>query len=105
MLRPANRDVAIAALNALAAYFSAVRFEGDSADSPMGANDTAVREVLAILPALDDALRAMRMLSHMDAEIIRPILAYTTAEGTLMRKKLEPVITPLLRQLGVLRGT
>lgn len=92
-----NRDVALAMFNALAAYFSAVRFAGESGEA-------AAHEVIAILPALHDAVLAMQMLSRMDAEIIRPILARTTAEGTLMRKKLEPVIAPLLRQVAVLRG-
>ncbi len=33
-----------------------------------------------------------------------PILAQTSATGTLLRRKLEPVIEPLLAQYAVLRG-
>ena len=100
LLHPANRDVVIGVLNALGAYFSAVRFAAENER----AGDIAAQEILATLPALDGALRAMQALARVDAGIIRPTLAHTTAEGTLMRKKLEPVIVPLLRQLAVLRG-
>lgn len=113
LLRPTNRDVANAALNAVAAYFAVLRPEGSqigeaeaivaAAEAMMGSSAAAC-DVLGVAPGLRGELRAMLILSQMDAEIARAILARTTAEGTLMRKKLEPVITPLLRQLAVLRG-
>lgn len=112
--RPANQDVAIAAFNAVAGYFAALRPLPDnardaaslleSAEAQLLASSTA-REVLAKVPELRDELRAMLILAQMDAEIARPILTRTTAEGTLMRRKLEPVTTPLLAQIAVLRGT
>lgn len=113
LLRPANRDVAIAVLNAVAAYFAVLR----PGENPLGEaeaiifaaeeimeSSAAARGVLAVAPGVRDELRAMLILAQMDAETVRAILARTTAEGTLMRKKLEPVIMPLLRQLAVLRG-
>ncbi len=111
--RPADQDVAVAAFNAVAAYFSALRLDADS----FGKLETlpaavellldqapAAGAVLAIAPALRAELHAMLMLAHMDAEIARPILSRTTAEGTLMRRKLEPVTAPLREQMAVLRG-
>lgn len=36
--------------------------------------------------------------------LVLAILAQTSATGTLLRRKLEPVIGPLLAQYAVLRG-
>jgi hypothetical protein len=56
------------------------------------------------VPELAGEVRAMAALAVMDAEVAKPVLAHTTASGTLMRKKLEPVITPVLRLFAELRG-
>lgn len=112
-MRPADQDVAVAALNTIAAYFSALRLEADglggietlpAAADAMLDQVTAAGEVLAVAPDLRGELRAMLILAHMDAEIARPILSRTTAAGTLLRRKLEPVTAPLREQMAVLRG-
>jgi len=36
--------------------------------------------------------------------VLRPVLRDSTAIGSLMRRKLEPVIGPLLEQIEVLQG-
>lgn len=111
--RPADQDVAVAAFNAIAAYFAALRLEADGLKNietlPAEVDAlldrvTAARDVLAVAPALRAELRAMLILAHMDAEIARPILSRTTAAGTLLRRKLEPVTAPLREQMAVLRG-
>jgi len=111
--RPANQDVAIAAFNALAAYFSVLKPEAAGAmdiASLLAHADTllehsgAAREALAVAPEWRAELRAMLILAQMDAEIARPILSRTTAAGTLMRRKLEPVTGPMREQMAVLRG-
>lgn len=94
LARPANRDVITAALNAMSAYFSAIRV----------ADDAAAAQILAAIPALETELHAALALAQVDAEMLRPILSRTTAEGSLMRRKLEPVIQPVLQQLAALRG-
>lgn len=131
---PADQDVVIALLNAMAAYFAAVRPAGCGgnavdailADAPQGCSDplraiaraesyaaalcageaqsAGLRELLDAAPELAGEVRAMLALACMDEGVARPVLARTTAAGTLMRKKLEPVTIPILQQLAVLRG-
>jgi len=36
---------------------------------------------------------------------VTPIFAHSSATGTLMRRKIEPVIKPVLAQIAVLRYT
>jgi hypothetical protein len=117
MRRPENQDVVVALLNAVAAYFSAVRTEigacGRSVETALThaealcANNEQpleIRELLNAVPELTGEIRAIIALACMDAEVATPVLALTTASGTLMRKKLEPVITPILQLFAVLRG-
>jgi hypothetical protein len=63
----------------------------------------ALREVAA-LPGLKGELRAMLVLSRLGYPVVRPVFSHSTAIGSLMRKKLEPVLTPLLQQVAALRG-
>lgn len=69
-------------------YFSAVR----------GAPG---REVLLGLEPEADALAALSMVSNRDAE---GLLVRTTAVGPLLRKKIDPLVTPLLGHLRTLQG-
>ena len=114
--RPENQDVVVAVLNAVAAYFSARRGIGNCGSSVEAALAHAealctgngqpgeIRELLNTVPELAGEIRAMIALACMDAEVATPVLAHTTASGTLMRKKLEPVIIPILQQFAVLTG-
>ncbi len=115
--RPENQDVIIALLNAMAAYFSAVRQKIDACGASVEAalahaealcasdkQPVEIRELLNAVPELAGEIRAMIALACMGAEVTTPVLALTTASGTLMRKKLEPVITPILHLFAALRG-
>ena len=116
MLRyAADRDVVYALLNALAAYFSSVSHPGCcEADTPdtilanvdMFCSDAASQagRFLQRLPEYASELRAMLALSCMGSAVAAPILSRSTAGGTLMRQKLEPVTTPILQQIALLRG-
>jgi hypothetical protein len=116
MLRyPADRDVVNALLNALAAYFSPLLqpscCSADTLDSTLANVDAFCRDTastagifLHSLPDYAKEVRAMLVLSCMNSEVAAPILSRTTAGGTLMRQKLEPVTTPILQQIAVLRG-
>ncbi len=46
----------------------------------------------------------MLMLACMNSRVALPILSHSTASGTLMRQRLEPVTTPILQQIALLRG-
>jgi len=109
-----SQEAVVAVLNALSRYFICVR------DSDTPAQDIAVilaetarrldesfaaRELLTALPALQPQLLAMQALAHMDEAIVTPIFSHSSASGTLMRRKIEPVIKPVLDQLAALRDT
>lgn len=115
---PENQDVIIALLNSVAAYFSTVRprvgnclrtveaalTHSDSISTDDNEQPVEIREVLDAVPELTKEIRAMIALACMNAEVATPVLALTTASGTLMRKKLEPVTTPILQLFASLRG-
>jgi hypothetical protein len=75
-------------LDLIGAYFASVR-------------GAAGRPALPIVAAELAALAALAEVSNRDAE---EILLRTTAVGALLRKKLEPLIAPLLDHLRLLRG-
>lgn len=110
--KPANQDVVVALLNALGEFFSPAK---SGAHRPREIDDLLalgydsgsrpnVREALDKLPALEQEIAAMISLAHVSDEIVTPIFAKTTAEGTLMRRKLEPVTGPLLELVDRLLG-
>ena len=47
-------------------------------------------------------VRAMRILSGLSYGVLRPVLRDSTAIGSLMRRKLEPVLGPILGELALL---
>lgn len=114
---PADKDVVIVLLDALASYFAELRQQhvcsGETVEaivknvelfiasqqpaSPLG-------QLLQALPELKREVHAMLALSCMDVDIGTPIMSQTTASGTLMRKKLEPVSLPIMQLIAVLTG-
>ena len=63
---------------------------------------SAINRLLKTVPELDQEIRAMLALSCLDVDIATPIMSQTTASGSLMRKKLEPVTLPILQLISVL---
>ncbi len=95
--RPENQEVVNHTLNALAQWCAPLR-QADEAARRAGRQtllDAAPRFALDC-----DALDA---LAAADADSVRPIFLKTTAIGSLMRRKIEPVVTPLLDAIAVLR--
>ena len=110
---PADRDVVYALLNALAAYFSSVLqpCSAESVEEIVANVDTfcsdpasAAGKFLEGFPEYAKEVRAMLILSCMNSSVAAPILSHSTAGGTLMRQRLEPVALPILQQIAVLRG-
>jgi len=114
---PADQDVVLVLLEALSSYFEVLRSQhlcqGETIEiihhnvGVFMANqqpESALSQVLKALPELENEVRAMLVLSCVDANIATPILAQTTATGSLMRKKLEPLFNQILQQLSVLIG-
>lgn len=115
--KPNNQDVMVALLEAIQAYFQGVADEGlclQSIDAievrvqarcdAANGSDARLAELLAQVPDAQRLLRAMLTLSAVGERLVAPVFARTDAIGTVMRRKLEPITTPLLAEMAVLRG-
>jgi hypothetical protein len=118
--KPADQDVVVEFLNAIQAYFSPVCPHRDT-DAQMDTlvddaaallglpaiceTTSAVQAVLGVLPGYGDDLRAMLVLSWVGESLVNPIFARTDAIGSVMRKKIEPVTSPIRQQLAQLLGS
>jgi hypothetical protein len=108
--KPPNQEVLIALFDVVRDYFAGLRPEGeiDAEFEALQAEARAWLEhgdgVAADLPGLAAQLRAMRVLSGLSYGVVRPYLKGTNAMGSLMRKKLDPVLEALGAELRVLRG-
>lgn len=108
---PVNHDSAAALLNAIGRYFRTAG-EGPPGSRDLRAmladaerlEDPAAAAVVAACPGLRAEVAAMRALAQVSEALIVEILAKTSASGTLLKRKLDPVIQPLLAQYAVLRG-
>ncbi len=108
----ADRDVAVALLDAVSGYFApAGAAFCDSAESAIGQAERLCSDpgspqgkFLQEFPRYRDELVAMLVLASTGGRSIFPILSRTTATGTLLRQKLDPALSSLLRQVAVLRG-
>jgi hypothetical protein len=117
MRKPNNQDVVVGLMEAIEAYFRDVACQGarlqdmdaigrqaDMRCRECAAQDARLADLLAQLPKLNSALRAMLVLSSVGERLVAPVFARTDAIGTVMRRKLEPITQPLLAEMAVLRG-
>ncbi|MEW7980607.1 MAG: sulfur reduction protein DsrS [gamma proteobacterium symbiont of Phacoides pectinatus] len=104
MVKPPNQDVVALALDAVRAHLSRVRPEGDpDLDYPAlvaeaaeyAALDRRACECVDLMPGLRGQIESLRILSGLGYGVLRPVLRDSTAIGSLMRKKLLPLTTPL----------
>ncbi|MEA3277944.1 MAG: sulfur reduction protein DsrS [Pseudomonadota bacterium] len=116
LAKPPTQDVVSATLDLLREYFSPLRPAGDP-DLPLedligeaqdfcapGQAPEAVSACLAVAPELAADIAGMRVLSGLGYGVLRPVLRDSTAIGSLMRRKLKPVVDPILVQISVLAG-
>ena len=110
--KPNNQDVVNLAMDYVAVYFSAARPEGpvdatlEELQSEASGWLTTAAEVrpLAALTGIDEGqLKALRVLSGLSYGVVRPVFRDSTAIGSLMRRKLQPVLVPILAELSGLR--
>jgi len=110
--QPSNQEVVNAVFEILAKYFESIRplTYGDDLNimtllTQATSDKTSVeqREILAVMPELQETITAMLVLSGLGYSVLRPVFSRTTATGSLMRKKLAPIIEPLLAQLAILQ--
>ncbi len=119
MRKPANQEVVSALFDTVVDYFAAVRPPLDpdagldrvisEADVLCNGGDAAcpcpdrLGALLAVAQELKPELRAMLVLSRLSYGVVRPVFSHSTAIGSLMRRKLEPLTTPIRREIAVLR--
>lgn len=111
--KPSNQDVVNISFDAVREYFSALRTEGDpdqTLDELISEAATFVetcndcKTLLSLHGGLAALLRSARVLSGLGYGVLRPVFHDTTAIGSLMRRKLEPVFKGLNAEFEVLQG-
>ncbi|MCB1866767.1 MAG: sulfur reduction protein DsrS [Chromatiales bacterium] len=119
LAKPSNQDVVNILLEVIADYFAALRPDGapdatlddlereaDGLIAGNGACSPSAESWNAVAGALPDqrpSLIAMRVLSGLSYGVVRPVFSKTTAIGTVMRKRLAPIVERIdghLQQLG-----
>lgn len=112
--KPANQEVVTALLDAIGDYFRSA-WQGEwkeqdihhlveRAHAQCAEPHEELSAVLAVVPGLQNELRAMLMLAQLTEAVAIPVFARTDAIGTVMRKKLDPITTPIFEQFNILRG-
>jgi hypothetical protein len=92
--RPETQEVVSRTLNAIGRYFSGNEAWPTVVDSP-------VRDACqSFSPRLEAAAR----LAEVGDALVKPIFTRSTAIGSLMRRKIEPVVTPILNDIRVAGG-
>ncbi len=64
-----------------------------------------LNELLALLPDSVTHLQTILILSRTSQTVLNPFISKSSAEGTLMRKKLKPLLDALLTQLRILQNS
>lgn len=112
--RPGHQAVVVALLNVVGEYFRDARLGApnardihailEHAQQALTRDDrhAPLAAVLAAAPDLENECRALLVLSHVSEAAVTEIMARTTAEGSLLRRKLEPVTAPIRQELDVL---
>ena len=113
MKKPTNQDVVVTLIEAIEEYFAQVRPDIDTAtdiEQIITASSTLCQagqseQLDAILNTIPDArpqLEAMLCLSLVSVSLLNPIFGRTDAVGSVMRRRIEPVTTPLFEQFAKL---
>ncbi len=113
--KPGTQDVVNRVLDVTAGYFASARPEGP-ADATIeelreeaenwvtDPGNALVRQILDMEPGLSHGLVAMRVLSGSGYGVVRPVFGKSDAIGTLMRRKLQPVLDPYREYINTLRN-
>ncbi|EGV17842.1 hypothetical protein [Thiocapsa marina] len=112
--KPPSQDVVTATFDVLREYFGALRAQGDPdlplsdliADAERFATPTSPHadtgRLLSACPEMTSEVAAMRFLSGVGYGLIRAVALDPSVLGSLMRRKLTPVIDPLQDRLSLL---
>ncbi len=112
--KPANQEVVNTALDAVRDYFEPLRPEGNpdqtleeltlEARQHIRQSGHELADIVKIHEKMQEILHSARIMSGMGYGVLRPVFHDTSAIGSLMRRKLEPVFKPLHEQIAVLTG-
>ncbi len=113
MQHPLDKDTVAVLLDVVGNYFASARrgeIEANfatalaRAETKAATGEVEIGALLAAVPELKREIMAMLALAHCSEALATPVLARTTATGTLLKRKLESVVEPLLAQIAVLQG-
>ena len=106
-----NQDATVELMNAVGSYFCKVRPDDKQyreIEHIIGATDHSmatsaeINSILALHPELAPQLHAIIMLSMLSEYLVAPIFGQSNAIGTVMRRNLKPVTTPILEHIAIL---
>ncbi len=117
--RPASQEAAICIMNVIGSYF---RGQVSLSDAPrdMDAarerararhaeanqeNNSELAELARSASTLEREILAVLALSYVSETLLNPIFSHTTAVGTVMARKMQPLVDPILDLYAVLRMT
>lgn len=110
--KPNDQEAAAAILNAIGQYFSKFKNELPAWRDMRALNEYVdkyhqepkeIQRLLALDPSLLPQLKAIFYLSMINETLVDPIFGMTDAIGSVMRKKIEPVITPIIENIKLLK--
>lgn len=112
--KPSNQDVVILLFKTIKDYFESVRPNQSEyhdidtilsdADKYVNASATQFDDLKTILNTCPESMplvKAILILSLIDESLLSPIFSRTDAIGSLMRRKLEHIISPLLAAVSI----
>lgn len=117
LARPTDQNVVVSLVNSVGRYFAPARaIAPRTRDLAQIVADTeaafavqavhpalaSARAAVARLPALAAEFRALVVLAQVDEAVVTDILARTSAIGTVLRKKLEPITNLIQQQFAAL---
>ena len=117
--KPANQDVVVALFEAIEHYFLTIRphyekrrdieqllqeaqclARGDMAC----ARSEDIAQLTRCIPEAQPMVESLLVFSCIGEQLLAPIFATSDAVGTVMRKKIEPIVKPMLLHLQQLQG-
>jgi hypothetical protein len=97
LARPETQEVVSRTLNAIGAYFQLAVSEEKRA--------AATKQLVQAQPQLAPAIQSLEALAQVSESLIIPVFARSTAIGSLMRRKIEPLTAPIQAHLRSLLTT
>ncbi|OOZ80000.1 sulfur reduction protein DsrS [Solemya velum gill symbiont] len=113
LAKPSTQEIVTRSIDIIARYFAPLRPEGvedltlEQLTGELESYPDEQQSLFAKLTEFDDRtagwLTSMRLLSGLGYGVLRPMLRDSTAIGSLMRRKVEPVLNPVKEHLKQLR--